>query len=162
MAIPQYWLWGQWGLLAASHRLPFLPTRSGLGSDVLENLSPVAMAVLFVVLVGMLNYSAHTFAADERAVAVRQLAQAEPDTELGRGLIVVAALLGARAGKSAESLALLREEHERDPSDVVLALFTADLLRREGDPDAAARAVRPSVRAASPSVRADSSPVAIG
>jgi len=25
----------QWGLLAASHRLPFLPTRSGLGSDVL-------------------------------------------------------------------------------------------------------------------------------
>jgi glutaconate CoA-transferase subunit A len=26
----------QWGLLAASHRLPFLPTRSGLGSDVLS------------------------------------------------------------------------------------------------------------------------------
>ncbi len=26
----------QWGLLAASHRLPFLPTRSGLGSDVLD------------------------------------------------------------------------------------------------------------------------------
>jgi acyl CoA:acetate/3-ketoacid CoA transferase alpha subunit len=26
----------QWGLLAASHRLPFLPTRAGLGSDVLE------------------------------------------------------------------------------------------------------------------------------
>ncbi|MAG30857.1 MAG: acyl CoA--acetate/3-ketoacid CoA transferase subunit alpha [Deltaproteobacteria bacterium] len=26
----------QWGLLAASHRLPFLPTRCGLGSDVLE------------------------------------------------------------------------------------------------------------------------------
>ncbi|MEZ4330825.1 MAG: CoA-transferase [Myxococcota bacterium] len=25
----------QWGLLAASHRLPFLPTRAGLGSDVL-------------------------------------------------------------------------------------------------------------------------------
>ena len=26
----------QWGLLAAAHRLPFLPTRAGLGSDVLE------------------------------------------------------------------------------------------------------------------------------
>lgn len=26
----------QWGLLAASHRLPFLPTRSGLGSSVLD------------------------------------------------------------------------------------------------------------------------------
>ena len=26
----------QWGLLAASHKLPFLPTRSGLGSDVLD------------------------------------------------------------------------------------------------------------------------------
>jgi glutaconate CoA-transferase subunit A len=26
----------QWGLLAASHKLPFLPTRAGLGSDVLE------------------------------------------------------------------------------------------------------------------------------
>ena len=26
----------QWGLLAASHRLPFLPTRAGLGSDVLS------------------------------------------------------------------------------------------------------------------------------
>ena len=25
----------QWGLLAASHKLPFLPTRAGLGSDVL-------------------------------------------------------------------------------------------------------------------------------
>ena len=26
----------QWGLLAASHKLPFLPTRAGLGSDVLD------------------------------------------------------------------------------------------------------------------------------
>ena len=26
----------QWGLLAASHKLPFLPTRSGLGSDVMK------------------------------------------------------------------------------------------------------------------------------
>jgi glutaconate CoA-transferase, subunit A len=26
----------QWGLLAAAHRLPFLPTRAGLGSDVLR------------------------------------------------------------------------------------------------------------------------------
>ncbi len=26
----------QWGLLAAAHKLPFLPTRAGLGSDVLE------------------------------------------------------------------------------------------------------------------------------
>jgi glutaconate CoA-transferase subunit A len=26
----------QWGLLAASHKLPFLPTRAGLGSDVLK------------------------------------------------------------------------------------------------------------------------------
>ena len=27
----------QWGLLAAAHRLPFLPIRAGLGSDVLRN-----------------------------------------------------------------------------------------------------------------------------
>ena len=26
----------QWGLLAASHKLPFLPTRSGMGSSVLD------------------------------------------------------------------------------------------------------------------------------
>ncbi len=72
-----------------------------------------------------------------RGPAVAALAEVHPDADWSRGLTVVAAMLAARAGESGEAFRLLSREHGREPSDVVVALFLADMFRREGDLPAA-------------------------
>jgi len=74
----------------------------------------------------------------DRSAVVQRFAEAETGAKLSRGLTAVAALLAARAGESDQAIALLKHEHEREPQDVVLTLFLADLLRREEQHKAAA------------------------
>lgn len=69
---------------------------------------------------------------------VAALAAVEPSPDLGRGLVVVAALLASRTGQADEAIAMLERELEREPRDVVIGLFLADLHRRAGRPKNAA------------------------
>ncbi|MDC3956734.1 tetratricopeptide repeat protein [Polyangium jinanense] len=67
------------------------------------------------------------------AATIEELAKVETDPSLARGLWVVAALRSTRAGNLDAARARLRELHEAQPSDEVVALFLADLERRAGD-----------------------------
>jgi cellulose synthase operon protein C len=80
--------------------------------------------------------------AERDGKAVIALAEVEPDAALARGLSLVAALLAARTGATDEAVTLLAREHERDPNDVVIAAFLADLRRAKGDAAGAAAALR--------------------
>jgi tetratricopeptide (TPR) repeat protein len=73
--------------------------------------------------------------------AVARLAKAEPDVQLARGLTISAAMMMARSGNLAGALELLGAEHQRDPADVVVAVFLADLRRSSGDRMGAAQAL---------------------
>ncbi|MBI4953226.1 MAG: hypothetical protein HY908_14430 [Myxococcales bacterium] len=70
--------------------------------------------------------------------AVAALAEVQPDADLKRGLLLVAALLASREGAQDRARAILQAEHEREPENLVVALFLADLCRRLGDVAAAA------------------------
>ncbi len=70
---------------------------------------------------------------------VGRLAEAEPDEKLGQGLTLVAAMLKARQGDVEQAFTMLAKEHERDPEQVVVALFLADLHRGQGHAAQASR-----------------------
>jgi tetratricopeptide (TPR) repeat protein len=80
---------------------------------------------------------------------VARLAQAEPDEQLGRGLTLVAAMLGARAGKRDDALRILASENEREPGDPIVALFLANLRRANGDVQGAAAVLSAAAAVAS-------------
>lgn len=63
----------------------------------------------------------------------KRLSEVEPDVQLARGLLVVAAMHAARDGRRDEATAILTAEHEREPTDLVVALFLAELRRKGGD-----------------------------
>ncbi len=69
--------------------------------------------------------------------AIEALASVETDTNLARGLWVVAALRSARTGDVERGRARLRELHEAAPGDEVVAIFLADLEHRAGNLGAA-------------------------
>jgi tetratricopeptide (TPR) repeat protein len=66
------------------------------------------------------------------------LARVEPEAQLARGLVIVAAMAAAREGRLADALELLHAEHRRDPGDVAVALCLADLERGRGNVELAA------------------------
>ncbi len=67
------------------------------------------------------------------ASLVSALAAAERDEHAARGLGIVAAMLAAREGLLEQAVSVLAAEHDREPTDLVVALFLADLLRKRGD-----------------------------
>ncbi len=77
-------------------------------------------------------------ASKERAARVHELAKGEADIALGRGLVTVAAWLGARCGEVQLATAWLAREHEHAPEDVIVALLLAELRERSDGGRAAA------------------------
>ena len=78
--------------------------------------------------------------ARERARSVARVAELQPDAELARGLVTVAAWLALREGRASYAIEWLTKEHERAPHDVTVALLLAAALRKD-EPAAAARVV---------------------
>ncbi|MDB4995064.1 MAG: Exonuclease SbcC, partial [Myxococcaceae bacterium] len=76
--------------------------------------------------------------AETRARAVERLATLEEDPARARGLSLVAAATAHRGGDIAGARARVRTLVERDPADVVLAVYLAGLERASGDHAAAA------------------------
>ena len=70
---------------------------------------------------------------------VQRLAAVEPDALLARGLSLVASLIACRSGRLEQGLEILVAEHDRDPSDVVVSLFLADMQRASGAQSEAAK-----------------------
>ncbi|MEQ9317667.1 MAG: tetratricopeptide repeat protein, partial [Polyangiaceae bacterium] len=70
--------------------------------------------------------------------AFQRLSEVEPDAQLARGLLVVAAMHAAKGGQRDEALQILGAEHGREPGDLVVAVFLAELRRRGGDAAGAA------------------------
>jgi lipopolysaccharide biosynthesis regulator YciM len=79
---------------------------------------------------------------------VEELAALEGDVALARGLTVVAALRSVDAGDVTTARERLRELAEKDPSDMLVGSFLADLDRSSGDHAAAARTVSAAASAA--------------
>lgn len=75
------------------------------------------------------------------AAAVEELARVESDPQIQRGLLVVAAFRRARGGDLAGARAVLQDLHDSEAGDEVVAVFLAELARREGDVAAAANAL---------------------
>jgi hypothetical protein len=65
--------------------------------------------------------------------AIEELARVESDPNVARGLWVVAALRSVRAGDAERARTRLRELHEAQPADEVVAIFLAELERAAGD-----------------------------
>jgi hypothetical protein len=80
---------------------------------------------------------------------VEELAALEGDGELARGLSVVAASRSVAGGDIAAARGRLRELADRDPGDVLVASFLADLDRAAGDHAAAARTASAAASVAS-------------
>jgi cellulose synthase operon protein C len=76
---------------------------------------------------------------DRARAAVEELATLETDSELSRGLSLIAAMRAHAAGDAAAARRRLRELADRDPTDPVVAAYLADLDRAAGDHAAAAR-----------------------
>lgn len=75
------------------------------------------------------------------AASIEALAAVEADPQLQRGLLIVAAFRRARGGDVAGARALLQDLHDAAAGDEVVAVFLAELCRREGDANAAANAL---------------------
>lgn len=73
---------------------------------------------------------------------LRGLAEVDEDPYLARGLMLMAALLAYRKGEPEQALTLLRAEHEKDPSDLVVAAFLSDIARESDAKAEAAAALR--------------------
>jgi lipopolysaccharide biosynthesis regulator YciM len=87
------------------------------------------------------------------AAALRALASLSPDGEMARAIRVGAALRYQQAGLLDEAIVELRDLHDGEPGDLVVATALATLERRKGNPLAAAEALaRCATGAADPSV----------
>jgi lipopolysaccharide biosynthesis regulator YciM len=87
-------------------------------------------------------------ASAQQRQALVDLAALESDPDLARGLGLMAAMRACAAGDLRTARAQLREAAEREPSDLVVAAFLADLDRAAGDGDAAARVASNAAAAA--------------
>lgn len=70
--------------------------------------------------------------APRAAAPIEELASVEPNAEAARGLWLVSALRGARAGQVEPALERMRTLHAAAPGDEVVAVFLSELLRRAG------------------------------
>ncbi len=72
------------------------------------------------------------------AGVVARLAETESDGRSARGLTIVAAMLTAAQGEHEKALEMLTAVHEEEPTDLVVALFLANLRRMHDDTAGAA------------------------
>jgi len=91
---------------------------------------------------------------DRPRAAVEELAAIESDSELSRGLGLVAAMRAHAAGDAEAARRRLRELADRDPTDPVVSAYLADLDRAAGDHAAAARVASDAATASTDADRA--------
>jgi tetratricopeptide (TPR) repeat protein len=91
---------------------------------------------------------------DRARASVEELAALETDSDLSRGLGLIAAMRAHASGDATEARRRLRELADRDPTDAVVGAYLGDLDRAAGDHAAAARVASDAATAATDPDRA--------